>query len=85
MKKKNLKLADLKVTSFVTNIEKESAQTIVGGAQSNNPHCPVFVATLHGQGCGGHTLNIQCGTNYANCGTGYETIFTCPNTIVDPV
>jgi hypothetical protein len=83
--KKKLKINDLKVQSFVTEMKNENFNTIVGGARSNNPHCPIFLETVHGQGCAGQTLVLQvCGPtqDYSQCGTGVETIICCAPTAI---
>lgn len=44
MKKKNLKLNELKVQSFVTELKSFESKTIQGGGQSDNPACNSEVA-----------------------------------------
>lgn len=44
MKKKSLKLSDLKVQSFVTALNGMEAATIKGGSNTDNPVCMTAVA-----------------------------------------
>lgn len=58
--KKKLNLTDLKVQSFVTNIENNQAKTLVGGSG------PIVSPTYHEAGC--QTLNVNCATRAAGQG-----------------
>lgn len=75
--KKNLKLSDLKVQSFVTSLDNDQLNTLKGGDATNNPSC--------------NTLGVACRTVAHNCpvaSTCGSAVYcsTCPcpvNTIVD--
>lgn len=57
MKKKTLKLNDLKVQSFVTSLDEDQLNTLKGGEATNNPACGTFA--------------IACRTVAHNCPVGY--------------
>jgi len=38
--KKKMDLNQLKVTSFITNLDKQTELTVKGGISGNNPGCP---------------------------------------------
>ncbi len=49
--KKKMKLSDLHVKSFVTNIKSQTTQTVKGGISGNHPGCLGHKNTKH-IGCG---------------------------------
>lgn len=61
--KNKLKIADLKVKSFVTNVENETPQ-LKGGAESNNRACAFSVYYCP-------SVNVYCPTEGARCDTRY--------------
>ncbi|MGB3467885.1 MAG: pinensin family lanthipeptide [Cyclobacteriaceae bacterium] len=48
MKKKNLKISDLKIQSFVTSMEDESGETVKGGYRSNFGGCDTVDGSFNG-------------------------------------
>lgn len=63
MKKKNLKLSDLKVQSFITSLNEEGALTVRGGAPPASVTCPTYV----GGGCAYSNLCIANATIGQTC------------------
>jgi hypothetical protein len=63
MKKRKLKLSDLKITSFVTELNDQQKMTIAGGDQTNSPQqCTVVILK-------GATLNPACLSAVPACQT----------------
>ncbi|MCW3104370.1 MAG: hypothetical protein JWO09_2810 [Bacteroidetes bacterium] len=74
MKKKNLKLTDLKVQSFVTSLEQDEQKTLQGGAATHADKCSQV------PGCG-HTAAAICNyTCSGYMGGGNLPVCACPNT-----
>lgn len=72
MKKKNLKLSDLKVQSFVTSLNDDQLHTLKGGDATNNPAC--------------NSIGVACRTVAHNCATHISgncyTFNGCANTVI---
>jgi hypothetical protein len=75
--KKKLKINDLKVQSFITELGKDDSKTVQGGIITNNPNC---------------TFNGACANtraNFCNYTCGYPALpgmplCVCPQTIQCP-
>ena len=70
MKKKTLKLNDLRVKSFVTNLSDSSVQTVKGGIPpySDKGGCDESVDSDCGGGGGSDICSVTCVTvNYLLC------------------
>ena len=68
---KKLKLNDLKVQSFITELEKDAANTVQGGNITNNPNC---------------TFNGACNTraNFCNYTCGVPVLPGLPECVCPP-
>ncbi|MGB3464263.1 MAG: pinensin family lanthipeptide [Cyclobacteriaceae bacterium] len=62
MKKKNLNLSDLKVKSFVTDLDPKSEETVKGGVVLLTTKCQTLVVE-----CINDTFNPPCGYTYGVC------------------
>lgn len=74
--KKNLKLSDLKVQSFVTSLNEDQLNTLKGGDATNNPACGSI-----GIAC--RTVAHDCHVVQSTCSSGmFCSTCPCPITLV---
>jgi hypothetical protein len=73
MEKKKLKLSDLKIQSFVTELGNSDSKTILGGDQTDNPQCNSEVPACQFTG-----TPACAGTRVPNCSLGIAcTVIDC--------
>ncbi len=65
---KKLRLKDLQIKSFVTSVEKDSAETVKGGISNQQVMCDSTP-----NACGPNTLFQNCPTIFTDCACGSGT------------